>query len=177
MDNKRKLKLVFDFIAEYLSEENEETLVNHKSEDVLESMSEESNKEDEVTITEDEDPLKRAYSIMKKVEGWDNESARIKKAVSEGVRPYKEKLNELMEKHSVNHIDDVVNSFKEKTGITLDASGKIAEVSVKPLKSYVKISDIIEGAENISDRTKKMMKDLHNEKTTKDLRSVANNKN
>lgn len=138
MDNTKKLKVVFDFIADYLSEEEQEV--------IIESTEEE---REELTITEKEDPLKRAYTIMKKIDARDEAMATTSRAVNDATKPLKKQIEEV--KRRYNEVQNSGESFKEKTGITLDDDGKIAEVKVGPLKEYVSIKDIIGEPNTIGD--------------------------
>jgi len=123
MKNTKKLKIVFDFIADYLSEE--ETTINSKE-------------IEEVTMTEDDVVFKRAYSIMKKMDEMDEVNAaanKVKKTTN-----INKNFGSVLTKQL--NTDELGKTFEERTGVTLDDTGKISEVKVGPLTEYVKISDI-----------------------------------
>jgi len=127
MDRENKLKLVFDFIANYLSEEESIT----KEED------------SEYTVTENEevnDNMKRAYTIMKKMDELDKQDALTNRVVKEATKPFKEALKEERKKNE----EKLCDTFKSRIGVTLDDKGKISEVEVGNLRDYVPISEVME---------------------------------
>lgn len=155
MKKSEKLKLVFDFIADYLSDESSEA-----KEEI--QISDDSS---ELTITENEDAYKRAYTLMKKMDEINKIEAEKKAAVREAVNPIKNQLKKVKEeadkkakeeKEILDAIEKLpkvplsdvisgkVDAFKERTGVTLDDEGKISEVSVGNLRDYVPISDVME---------------------------------
>ena len=117
MNKKEKLSLVFDFISDYLINENN---VNNTEFKVDEKMG-------------------RAHDIMKKMDEIDNVDSRLKSEL-------KEKMNSIRTNHHTDLkdseekvIEEIANkslnkSFKERTGVTLDKYGKISSVEVGPLK-------------------------------------------
>jgi len=142
MKNSEKLKLVFDFIADYLSDE----VVSGE-----EVKNEEINSENFV-ITENEDAYKRAYTLMKKMDEIDKVEAEKKTAVREATNPLIEALKEaktlheekIIEDEKTEEVNELTKNFTERTGITLDDEGKVCEVKVGNLKDYVPISDVME---------------------------------
>jgi len=161
MENTKKLKVVFDFIADYLTEEE-----TTKEVEIIEDEVTETN-EDEVTMTDDDAKFKRAYSIMKKMDEIDKRKAFVdnqytgNKAIREATEHIKEiatqsnkTFNESLSR------DALVDSFEERTGITLDETGKVVSVKPGPLKEYTPIKEIIgtpntlEGNKNITITTK-----------------------
>ncbi len=136
MEKSNKLKIVFDFIADYLIEEestNSTKVINKKENS---EPSEEVNKEEC-----EESRLKRAYSIMKKMDEMDKESA-LTNRVSQHIK--KTKSEEIK---SIENEDELINSFKERTGVTLDDTGKISKIKVGPINEYTKISDILKNSD------------------------------
>ncbi len=141
MKNTEKLKVVFDFIADYLSEDE----VTNEIEVTEENLTEEENTTvEELAVTEEDAKFKRAYSIMKKMDEMDKENAFYNKGVKETINPIKEALNRVRVNYEVDKsVKDLTEAFEEKTGITLDAHGKIAEVKVGPLREYTSIKEIL----------------------------------
>lgn len=131
MENKEKLMLVFDFLAEYLSNEsntNSDTAINENS------------------------TMAKAYDIMKKMDEMDKTDAKIKSAVNNATKPLKEAINKaktLYKEESdldkkTEEVKDLTEKFTERTGVTLDDEGKLVEVKVGPLKEYTTISQVME---------------------------------
>lgn len=117
MNKTEKLKLVFDFIADYLSESEEEFVLNNNT-------NEETNGED--------GNMKRAYTIMKKVDEIDKVNAKVNKAVA----PYKEELRKLNEEGNKNAIIEKMVSDApdgESVGVTFDENADLIKVNVKEL--------------------------------------------
>lgn len=146
MNKADKLKLVFDFIADYLSDESSE----------IKQEIEITNDTSELSINDD-DAYKRAYTIMKKMDEIDRAEARQKVAVREAVDPIKIQLKkvkeeaekkakeekEILDKIEKLPTENLKDLFKKKTGVTLDDEGKIKEVEVGNLRDYVPISDVM----------------------------------
>lgn len=138
MENKEKLMLVFDFLAEYLSNESN-------------TNSDTTNTNSHTTKNEDS-TMAKAYDIMKKVDEMDKTDARIKSAVNNATKPLKEAINKVKtlykEESELNkkaeEVKDLTEKFTERTGITLDDEGKLVEVKVGPLKEYTTISQVME---------------------------------
>ena len=84
MNNSEKLKLVFDFIADYLSDG--EVKGKEIKEDKIDS--------ENFVITENEDAYKRAYTLMKKMDEINKIEAEKKMAVREATNPLLEALKE-----------------------------------------------------------------------------------
>ena len=125
MNKTEKLKMVFDFIADYLYEEDV------KSNNNL-------NEEVSINETEDEDSMKRAYTIMKKVDEIDKVNAKVNRSVS----PYKEELTKI--KHQSKNdalLEKMVASgdlpsdelTNEREGVTFDDNAELMKVNVKEL--------------------------------------------
>tara|TARA_B100000963_G_C22595529_1_gene657658 strand:+ start:746 stop:1093 length:348 start_codon:yes stop_codon:yes gene_type:complete len=112
MNKKEKLNLVFDFIAEYLKD------------DVVEDS-----KTNETT-----GDMTRAHDIMKKIDEIDSFESRVKNELKEKMNNLKKeaKKNAIEEKNS----ESLEESFKNRTGVTLDSEGKITNVVVGPLKEH-----------------------------------------
>ncbi len=138
MNKQEKLTIVFDFIADYLSDEVKE--VKKESEDINVNS-------DDFTVTETEDTMKRAYTIMKRIDERDKAEASTKIAVRKATKPLEDMLAKVREKYESEQSNSAtVESFKEKTGVTLDDEGKITEVKVGNLKEYVPIKSALEGS-------------------------------
>lgn len=160
MKQKKKLKIVFDFIADYLSEEKPTKKIKKSKKETKELLTEEK------VITKSDDNFTRAYEIMKKIDEYDarkitkstnniNEVLRtrtdldfdefsridtkiknIKKEWSnECAKPLMEMLDSArnLEKRVSEREKMNGNAFTQKTGITLDSTGKVIRVGVKPL--------------------------------------------
>ena len=115
MNKKEKLNLVFDFIAEYLKDDVvEDNKTNDKTGDMT-----------------------RAHDIMKKIDEIDNVESRVKNELKEKMNNLKEeaKKNAIIEKNS----ESLEESFKNRTGVTLDSEGKITNVVVGPLKEHIPV--------------------------------------
>jgi arginyl-tRNA synthetase len=151
MKNTEKLKVVFDFIADYLSEDE----ITNELELTEEKLTEEEDTTvEELAVTEEDAKFKRAYSIMKKMDEMDKENAFYNQGVKETIAPIKEALNRVRVNYEVDKsVRDLSEAFEEKTGITLDANGKIAEVKVGPLKEYTSIKDILGTPNTIGEAT------------------------
>lgn len=147
MKNSEKLKLVFDFIADYLSDEEV------SGEDVSgEDVNGEEISDENLLITENEDAYKRAYTLMKKMDEINKIEVEKKMAVREATNPLIEALKEaknlheekIIEDKETEEVNELTKNFTERTGITLDDEGKVSEVKVGNLRDYVPISDVME---------------------------------
>tara|TARA_B100001173_G_scaffold276446_1_gene257321 strand:- start:765 stop:1202 length:438 start_codon:yes stop_codon:yes gene_type:complete len=124
MKKKEKLKLVFDFIADYLSEESSE--LNVKNEEVvLEQPS--------------DDSLKRAYTIIKKLDDRDKTFNMDKTPSNNKVKEERDiNLNDF--KENLVKLNDL--KTEKPFGVTLDSNGNLIKVSVpKPLTSMFDIKN------------------------------------
>ena len=129
MNKKERLGLVFDFISDYLINEDN---VNNAEFKVDEKMG-------------------RAHDIMKKMDEIDNVDSRLKSEL-------KEKMDSIRTNHHADLKDkkedkEISNnslnkSFKDRTGVTLDKEGKITSVEVGPLKEYTTISEVMNKVNN-----------------------------
>lgn len=128
MEKKEKLMLVFDFLAEYLTQETESS---------------------------DNGALSKAYDIMKKVDEMDKTDAKISSAVKSAIKKVKEETKsrleteKVIEDNSSNegmpvHQSQLSETFKQRTGVTLDAEGRLVEVKVGPMKEYTTISKVMD---------------------------------
>ena len=139
MKKSEKLKLVFDFISDYLSDEEvkKEIEINDDS--------------SKLSIKDDEDTYKRAYTIMKKMDEINKIEAEKKIAVREATNPLFKALKEaktlhkekIIEDKKTEEVNELTKNFVERTGITIDDEGKVSEVKVGNLKDYTPISEII----------------------------------
>lgn len=146
MNKNEKLKIVFDFIADYLTDNEVKETKSEPKEDV-----------NDYSLTETEDKYKRAYSLMKKIDERDKIETAKNIAVREATNPLKKALLEAKSTHEDILIKDkeeeekeiitesnLMGKFREKTGVTINEEGKVTEVKVGNLRDYVPISDIIE---------------------------------
>ena len=124
MKKKEKLKLVFDFIADYLSEESSELKVKNE-EVVLEQPS--------------DDSLKRAYTIIKKLDDRDKTFNMDKTPSNNKVKEERDiNLNDF--KENLVKLNDL--KTEKPFGVTLDSNGNLIKVSVpKPLTSMFDIKN------------------------------------
>ncbi len=89
MNKTEKLIKVFDFIAEYLSETQPENTTK-------ESVS----KPDEMEVTnKSDDSLKRAYTLMKKLDERDKQNAIVTTEVKKATESIKEEMERLKKEH------------------------------------------------------------------------------
>jgi hypothetical protein len=142
MNKKEKLSLVFDFISDYLTNED------NVNEDNVNDTEVEVNKR----RTLFEDTMGRAHDIMKKMDDIDKTDAKVKTAVNNATKPLKEAINkvktlfneEIKLDKKTEEIKDLSEKFTQKTGVTLDNEGKVVEVKVGPLKEYTTISEVMD---------------------------------
>lgn len=163
MKQTEKLKVVFDFIAEYLSDSESEIKVEDTSTKELITEGE--------VVTKNEDSFSRAYEIMKKIEGIDAiKFSKLKDVkntmLADEVSSLRSENNDLLKilkrreyldrvnaSNLPTNIKDIINEEPrtgvisdvesstpgltmcpvEKMGITLDDEGKLVRVSYKPL--------------------------------------------
>jgi len=93
MNKTEKLIKVFDFIAEYLSETPQPEVT------IKESVS----KPDEMEVTnKSDDSLKRAYTLMKKLDERDKQNAIVTTEVKKATDSIKDELDRLKKEHEVN---------------------------------------------------------------------------
>ena len=91
MNKTEKLIKVFDFIAEYLSE-SIEVQKNEPIEPVI--------KAEEMELTnKSDDSLKRAYSLMKKLDERDKQNAIVTTEVKKATESIKEEMDKLKKEH------------------------------------------------------------------------------
>tara|TARA_B110000977_G_C11027387_1_gene473790 strand:- start:878 stop:1429 length:552 start_codon:yes stop_codon:yes gene_type:complete len=161
MKKEEKLKIAFDFIADYLSDEIKPT------EEVSKEVSELENAVDKSFVIEKEDEddsIKRAYSIIMKLEGRDKEKAKVKQKVNEAVNPIRQELQRLKDEFKDKLVKDKVNLTVEEfedewdvrlkskeslrpiaNGVTFDDEGNLLKVRVPTLPQDV--LDVIDKAE------------------------------
>lgn len=118
MKNNEKLKVVFDFIAEYLSEDNS-------------VVSTETSNEDVVIEKKGDDALKRAYTIMKKMDAIDQVNAKVSQQVKETVNPIMKELKKVKDEYAGKTLESEKNG--NRSGVTIDAEGVVSKISVPPL--------------------------------------------
>ena len=93
MNKTEKLIRVFDFIAEYLSETQPEVT----------TTTEPAVKADEMELTnKGDDSLKRAYTLMKKLDERDKQHAIVTTEVKKATDSIKDELDRLKKEHEVN---------------------------------------------------------------------------
>lgn len=159
MEKNEKLKIVFDFIADYLSEEStqkEETLIDDIIDNVVSNIDDKSIVE--VNLNEDDDPLKRSYAIMQKLEERDKVEAKVKansernKLLAEltklkeqhqrqdaFIRKHKSMYSELICYNPENFIP-IFYSEDKTYGVTVDEQGFEQAISLDEINErYVKI--------------------------------------
>lgn len=134
MRQNEKLKLVFDFIADYLGNENND--VDEVSEPTTKEIITESD-----VVTTNEDSVSRAYEIMKRLEKRDvnkyaeKADVRIKTANDEAnaLRAENALLKMRQCKCDETNVGTNDSGIVEKLGLTIGPDGKVVSVSVKPL--------------------------------------------
>lgn len=139
MENKEKLMLVFDFLADYLTNDS-----NSNDNTTLKNLDKSSDKR--------KDTITKSYDIMKKMDEMDKTDAKIKSAVNNATKPLKEVINkvktlfneEVQLDKKTEEIKELTERFTQKTGVTLDNEGKVVEVKVEPLRDYVPISEVMD---------------------------------
>ena len=144
MDNTEKLIKVFDFIAEYLSKTQSE--VTSKESVLITEKMEVTNKSD--------DSLKRAYTLMKKLDERDKQNAIVVNEVKKVTEPLKEELNRIKKEYEEQLNLDVLDEIKEScntdtlsnqlevksksyTKKKTTSKGAVATVEPKPTKSVL----------------------------------------
>lgn len=145
MKNNEKLKIVFDFIADYLSEEETIQIETPKETPKEESKEIEFTEDDEIVETPFSDSLKRAYKLMKTMEDKDKENAIIKQQVKQIVNPIKEELNRVKAEYAEKILKDERGEGSETTeepkerpkryGATLNDEGSLVMVEVPHLNT------------------------------------------
>lgn len=126
MKNNEKLKIVFDFIADYLSEEETTQSETSKEEPI------EFTENDKIVETPFSSNLKRAYTLMKTMEDKDKENAIVKREVKKVVDPIKEELNRVKAEYNEKILKDKAKE-DTRTGVTLDDDGNLIKVEVPNL--------------------------------------------
>lgn len=155
MNKTDKLKKVFDFIAEYLSDDETQSIKVDEPEVNVSEM--------ELT-NKGEDTIKRAYTIMKKLDERDKQNAIINTEVKKATDPLKEELDKLKKEYETNVKldteeeiketlkeevkDKVVVSFNDENG-----AKNILEVEPKEIKSILDGSIV-----GVSSKSKKVKK-------------------
>ena len=134
MKKEEKLKVVFDFIADYLSEKSIDLKVKDEN-IVLEQPS--------------DDSLKRAYTIIKKLDDRD-------KTFNTDKTSYNKKHKESLDINLNNFKENLVKlndlKMEEPFGVTLDSNGNLIKVPVpKPLTRMPDTNDSIVNKKNKSD--------------------------
>lgn len=130
MNKNDKLKLVFDFIADYLTEDEKTTLNVNTS-------------KSSITNVEDAN-LTHSVKLMKKMDEID----KINTAVKSSTRPLIDKITKIKKEYTENVLND---KFLERTGVTLDENGQVVTVQVGPLTKDKSIKDILKEQEVIKD--------------------------
>jgi len=144
MDKTKKLKVVFDFIADYLSDEEKEVVIETTKEELTIT---ENNSDEQI---ETPSHLKRAYTIMKKIDERDASKAITSHAVNEATRPLKKQIEEtkrrfdevqegqLLKRDLSDPLSDPLSElggFKEHTTIRADMRGKVTQEEAMKAKS------------------------------------------
>ena len=137
MNKKEKLSLVFDFISDYLL--NEDDVNNTEAE--VNNLENESNEK-----------MGRAHDIMKKMDEIDNVDSKVKSELKEKMKNLRSSHHAALKinKEIVNEpLNEPLNeSFKNRTGVTLDSEGKLTSVDVGPIKEYTTISEVMNKVNN-----------------------------
>lgn len=128
MRQETKLKLVFDFIADYLS--------NDDSPNEIVSTTELTTKEliTEADVVETgEDDFTRAYEIMKRLEVSDNK--KLVKVNADTIKMLRDENRHLRNENDALKAAErkKIDETGEKLGLTIGPDGKVVSVSVKPL--------------------------------------------
>ena len=132
-----KLIKVFDFIAEYL----------YESEDKVDNINEQiSIKTTEMEVKNNgEDSLKRAYTLMKKLDERDKQNVIVNSEVKKATEPLKEELNRIKKEYveklnieledEIKELDSVESKSSSKKKIV--SKGTATTVEAKPIKSIL----------------------------------------
>lgn len=141
MNKTEKLIKVFDFIAEYLSETQQEV-----------SPKEPTVKVDEMELTnKGEDSLKRAYNLMKKLDERDKQNAIVTTEVKKATDSIKEEMDRLKKEHEakvkIATEEEVKEELKEeiKNNVVVsfnDENGVVSTLEVKPKE----LKSVLEGS-------------------------------
>ena len=132
-----KLIKVFDFIAEYLYEYEVKV-------DVIDKQISTETEEMEVK-NNGEDSLKRAYTLMKKLDERDKQNIIVNSEVKKATEPLKEELNRIKKEYEeklsieledeIKELDDVESKSSSKKKIV--SKGTATTVEAKPIKSIL----------------------------------------
>ena len=131
MKKEDKLKIAIDFIADYLSDKPK----------VVEEIEKSDVTNDVLIETESDNNLKRAYTLMKKLETRDKENAKINLVVKQAVNPIKEELKRAKAEYEDKILEEsLVERKKEgnEVGLTIDENtGKMVKVFVESLPKTI----------------------------------------
>lgn len=132
MKKEDKLKIAIDFIADYLSENPKE----------LKDTTENDSVNGDVLIeTESNDNLKRAYTLMKKLEIRDKENAKINFSAKQSVKSIKDELKRTKTEYEDKILEESLLERKKEgneVGLTIDENtGKMVKVFVKSLPKTI----------------------------------------
>ena len=131
MKKEDKLKIAIDFIADYLSDKSKAAEEIKKS-DVT---------NDVLIETESDDNLKRAYTLMKKLEIRDKENAKTNFSAKQAVKPIKDELKRTKTEYEDKILEEsLVERKKEgnEVGLTIDENtGKMVKVFVESLPKTI----------------------------------------
>ena len=132
-----KLIKVFDFIAEYL----------YESEAKVDSIDKQiSTETEEMEVKNNgEDSLKRAYTLMKKLDERDKQNIIVNSEVKKATEPLKEELNRIKKEYveklnieledEIKELDSVESKSSSKKKIV--SKGTATTVEAKPIKSIL----------------------------------------
>jgi hypothetical protein len=132
-----KLIKVFDFIAEYL----------YESEAKVDSIDKQiSTETTEMEVKNNgEDSLKRAYTLMKKLDERDKQNVIVNSEVKKATEPLKEELNRIKKEYveklnieledEIKELDSVESKSSSKKKIV--SKGTATTVEAKPIKSIL----------------------------------------
>jgi len=137
MRKEDKLKMAIDFIADYLSDKPK----------VVEGIEKSDVTNDVLIETESDDNLKRAYTLMKKLETRDKENAKINLVVKQAGNLTKEELKRAKAEHEDNGgplygiLEKSLIERKKggnEVGLTIDENtGKMIKVFVESLPKTI----------------------------------------
>jgi hypothetical protein len=116
-----KLIKVFDFIAEYLYETED----NVDNQNIIQVN-------DVELKNNGEDSLKRAYTLMKKLDERDRQNATVVTEIKKATEPLKEELNRIKKEYEEQLSLDVIEEIKE--GYNADSLSNQIEVTSKTYK-------------------------------------------
>lgn len=128
MRQETKLKLVFDFIADYLSDDDSPNEIVSTTELTTKELITEAD-----VVETGEDDFTRAYEIMKRLEVSDNK--KLVKVNADTIKMLRDENRHLRNENDALKAAErkKIDETGEKLGLTIGPDGKVVSVSVKPL--------------------------------------------